>query len=425
MVSATVMLVDFAALPPEINSARMYLGPGQGPLQSAAHAWSNLSDELRLAASSISREVSALVTTAWRGATSSAMAGTLTRHSAWFYAAAELADQTAARAQQAADAYATAFWQTVPPPVVAANRQLLVALIAGNLFGQNSAAIAQAEAQYAHMWVQDAVAMYQYAAESADAAALTPFSSPGNDAARNGESDALSRFTSALPAVLQNLTTPAGTVADASSPLSGISTILQTLGFTQPLGYLGPANTTMSTVGLANSYMASNSASDANRAILDVGTSISATENEILDRVDRLAPVAVRTPASLSATVAQANSIGGLSVPPNWATSALNLRTVAATSLIPPIADTNSGTVVTGTNGMPAGVTWAGPAGARRGYAAPPSRRTSLAGATGTQTCQSASRGLVAELVGLAQLRDAGILTTDEFDRQKRRILGE
>jgi PPE-repeat protein len=34
--------LDFAALPPEINSARMYTGPGSGPMLAAASAWHGL-----------------------------------------------------------------------------------------------------------------------------------------------------------------------------------------------------------------------------------------------------------------------------------------------------------------------------------------------------------------------------------------------
>ncbi|MDI3314987.1 MAG: PPE domain-containing protein, partial [Mycobacterium sp.] len=39
-------MFDFAALPPEINSARMYAGPGSGPMMAAASAWNSLAAEL-------------------------------------------------------------------------------------------------------------------------------------------------------------------------------------------------------------------------------------------------------------------------------------------------------------------------------------------------------------------------------------------
>jgi PPE-repeat protein len=70
------------------------------------------------------------------------------------------------------------FFPTVPPPVIAANRALLAALVATNIVGQNTPAIATTEAQYAEMWAQDASAMYGYAGSSAAATQLTPFTSP-------------------------------------------------------------------------------------------------------------------------------------------------------------------------------------------------------------------------------------------------------
>ncbi len=59
---------------------------------------------------------------------------------------------------------------TVPPAVVAANRTQLATLVATNVLGQNTAAIAATEAQYGEMWAQDAAAMYGYAGSSAVAA---------------------------------------------------------------------------------------------------------------------------------------------------------------------------------------------------------------------------------------------------------------
>ena len=38
--------MDFAVLPPEVNSGRMYAGAGSGPLMAAAAAWDGLAAEL-------------------------------------------------------------------------------------------------------------------------------------------------------------------------------------------------------------------------------------------------------------------------------------------------------------------------------------------------------------------------------------------
>jgi hypothetical protein len=54
----------------------------------------------------------------------------------------------------------------LPPKAVAANRTLLMTLIATNLLGHNTPAIAATEAQYAEMWAQDVAAMFGYAASS-------------------------------------------------------------------------------------------------------------------------------------------------------------------------------------------------------------------------------------------------------------------
>ncbi|REN98216.1 PPE domain-containing protein, partial [Mycobacterium tuberculosis] len=46
--------MDFGALPPEINSARIYSGPGSRPLMQAAAAWQRLANELTATAASYS-----------------------------------------------------------------------------------------------------------------------------------------------------------------------------------------------------------------------------------------------------------------------------------------------------------------------------------------------------------------------------------
>nr|WP_304485709.1 PPE domain-containing protein [Mycobacterium tuberculosis] len=44
-------MVDFGALPPEINSARMYAGPGSASLVAAAQMWDSVASDLFSAAS--------------------------------------------------------------------------------------------------------------------------------------------------------------------------------------------------------------------------------------------------------------------------------------------------------------------------------------------------------------------------------------
>ena len=138
-------MLDFGALPPEINSGRMYAGPGSGPMLTAAAAWDALAVELYSTASSYGAVISDLAS-CWLGPSSIAMAAAATPYVSWISATAGQAAATGAQAKAAVAAYEAAFAMTVPPPVIAANRALLMALIATNFFGQNTAAIAATEA---------------------------------------------------------------------------------------------------------------------------------------------------------------------------------------------------------------------------------------------------------------------------------------
>lgn len=169
--------MDYGALPPEVNSARMYSGPGSGSMMAAAAAWEGLATELYTAAAGYGSVTSSL-TSAWLGPAAMSMARAAAPYIAWLRTMAEQAEQASAQAGAAAAAYEAAWAATVPPPVIAANRAELLMLIATNVLGQNSPAIAAAETEYDQMWAQDAAVMYGYAGASAAAATLTPFTPP-------------------------------------------------------------------------------------------------------------------------------------------------------------------------------------------------------------------------------------------------------
>jgi PPE-repeat protein len=57
--------MDFGALPPEINSGRMYAGPGSGSLLAAAAAWDGLAEHLYSTAASYGEVISGLTSDAW------------------------------------------------------------------------------------------------------------------------------------------------------------------------------------------------------------------------------------------------------------------------------------------------------------------------------------------------------------------------
>ncbi|WP_373195727.1 PPE family protein, partial [Mycobacterium marinum] len=159
-------MLDFAQLPPEVNSALMYSGPGSGPMLTAAAAWDVLAAELQATASTYDALVTELTDGPWQGPSAANMVAAAMPQVEWLRNTAALAEQAGSQAVAAAGAYEAAFVATVPPPVIAANRALLMALMATNFLGQNTGAIAATEAQYGEMWAQDAAAMYGYAGSS-------------------------------------------------------------------------------------------------------------------------------------------------------------------------------------------------------------------------------------------------------------------
>src|ERR1700689_5226576 len=62
--------MDFGALPPEINSGRMYSGPGSAPMRAASAAWNLLAAELESTATQYQSTIDVL-DDEWRGATTS------------------------------------------------------------------------------------------------------------------------------------------------------------------------------------------------------------------------------------------------------------------------------------------------------------------------------------------------------------------
>ncbi|OJZ74219.1 hypothetical protein BRW65_10365 [Mycobacterium paraffinicum] len=208
-------MFDFGALPPEINSGRMYAGPGSGSLMAASAAWDEVAAEVAAAASGYGSVVAELTSGPWVGPASSSMVAAVVPFVGWLSAVAGLAEETASQGRAAAAAFEAAFAMTVPPPVIAANRVLLATLVATNFFGQNTPAIMATEAEYLEMWAQDAAAMYGYAAASAAASQLAPFEAPPNTTAPDGVAE------QAL-AVTQAAQQPAGNTAQTvASQLAG------------------------------------------------------------------------------------------------------------------------------------------------------------------------------------------------------------
>jgi len=322
-------------------------------------------------------------------------------------ATATQAGQAAGQAKAAAGAYESAFAMTVPPAVVAANRSLLAALVATNLLGQNTPAIAATEAHYSEMWAQDAAAMYGYAGSSASASQLMPFAEPPattsgtapalthaasttGAGAGSGAQSTLSQLMSALPTTLRGLASPglggsplAGGLigmenwigldgVDFSSPagilnfLSGadgnaIGTFLNdnalntlfSSGFYMPGNFLG----TMSDfVGMGNAGAA---AGDAAGAAGDAAAAAAGDAGASAAGLGGLNGLG----GAVSAGVGNASATGPLSVPPSWTGTA----PIGAGASPLPSAGAGAPPAGSGAGSMLGGMPLAGP-GAGRGF---------------------------------------------------------
>ncbi|OBJ04741.1 PPE domain-containing protein [Mycobacterium sp. 1465703.0] len=458
--------MDFAVLPPEVNSARMYAGPGSGPMLAAAMAWDELAAALQSTATSYQAEITALTSGPWVGPSSASMVAAITPYLEWMRTTGAQAEEAANQARSAAYAYETAFAQTVPPPVVAANRTRLATLVATNILGQNTPAIAQTETEYAEMWAQDTAAMFGYAGTTASATRLTPFTQPdptSNSGA--GQSEAVAQATGTAAGSTQNA---------VQQSFSAVPNLLSNAAFGPNLA-AAPASTT-DVLGLGadlTTFFLDAPASVAGLSIDTPGTLIALpfdvagtlTGFHTDDIVSGWAGVqswpgtgavpptsfpVITNPAGgfgslASAGLGQANTVGGLSVPPGWTAAAPAIRPAAVvlpTTTAGAAAEAAAAAAPSGAGGLFGEMAVASMAGrAMAGTGGALGRERARAGGIekatreapkeptieSTATPQVAAGGpitsIAAELRELASLRDAGILTQQEFEEQKKRLL--
>jgi PPE-repeat protein len=369
------MVFDFGALPPEVNSGKIYTGPGSAPLLAASTAWNALASELQTTAAGYASTITELGSN-WTGPSSTAAASAAAPYTEWLSTTAAQAEQTAAQAQAAAASYEAAFAASIPPPVIAANRALLAALVATNFLGINTPAIAATEATYAEFWAQDAGAMYAYAGAATTASQLTPFvaapatttdSGQATQAASTAQSAAASSAdsTSDILAFLTQLNTQLTTL---NTDITGFATQLTTAetAFIGSLGITGTLPTSVTgglsslgglftalngsistflagpfsplgfTSGFIRSfYQASVSIPNLGVGIQGIGplihpTPITGALSPLLHSGLLSGSYSGAGSAETLASVGRAGYIGSLSVPQNWAAATPAIRSVAA-----------------------------------------------------------------------------------------------
>ncbi|OBH56908.1 PPE domain-containing protein [Mycobacterium sp. E2479] len=462
--------MDFAVLPPEVNSARMYAGPGSGPMLAAAMAWDELAAALQSTANSYQAEITALTSGPWVGPSSASMVAAITPYLAWMRTTGAQAEETANQARAAAFAYETAFAETVPPPVVAANRTLLATLVATNVLGQNTPAIATTESEYAEMWARDSAAMFGYAGSTASATRLTPFAQPDQTTSSDaGQSESVAQATataagstrnavtqqsfSAVPNLLSSAAAGPAAAADPTSvtDLLGLGSDLTTFFLDAPASVAGLSIDTPGTLIALPFDVAGTLTGFHTDDIVSGWAGVQSWPG--MGAVPPSPFPVITNPAGgfgslMSAGLGQANTVGGLSVPPGWTAAAPAIRPAAlalpatsagagaeAAAAAAAAAPTGSGSLF-GEMAVAsmAGRAMAGTGGAlgrERARAGEPEKATRKAPKEPTKEPAApppvAAGGpitsIAAELRELASLRDAGILTQQEFEEQKKRLL--
>ncbi|BBZ44146.1 PPE family protein [Mycobacterium parmense] len=341
----------YGAFPPEFNSGRMYSGPGSGSMRAAAAAWEGLASELQSTVASYSAVIDGLTNGVWTGPSSANMAAAVTPYLAWMQGTAAQASQAAAQATEAATAYETAFAAHVPPEEIAANRAQLAQLVATNVFGQNTAAIAATEVQYAEMWAQDALAMDTYAGSSAAATNVTPFTEAPQITSLGAAGTQAAAVTSAAA-------TPIGTASslltEALNPLTAGNPILSALSnlatdYTDTLN--GLVNSLFGATGSSTYSLLYNAIKGPvgfTTGFNDIGLLINLPASQFLKFAPKGALGAIPREAlgaglgaahwgrgtlfnAVSGSMGNAGTlVGKLSVPPSWASATPAIRTVAA-----------------------------------------------------------------------------------------------
>lgn len=315
--------MDFTIFPPEFNS--LNIQGSARPFLVAANAWKNLSNELSYAASRFESEINGLITS-WRGPSSTIMAAAVAPFRAWIVTTASLAELVADHISVVAGAYEAAHAAHVPLPVIETNRLTRLALATTNIFGIHTPAIFALDALYAQYWSQDGEAMNLYATMAAAAARLTPFSplapiaNPGalarlyeligsvSETVGSFAAPATKNRPSKLWTLLTKGTYPLTAARISSIPVEYVLAFVEGSNMGQMMGNLAMRSLTPTLKGPLE-----------------------------------LLPNAVRP--AVSATLGNADTIGGLSVPPSW----------VADKSITPLAKA----VPTSAPGGPSGTSWA------------------------------------------------------------------
>lgn len=331
--------MDFGILPPEIISALIHAGPGAWSLIQAAGFWQELGAELEQSASSYTAELSWLSTT-WQGPSATAMAQALEPYLAWLRLTAQQCQQTAASVEVVAAAFETTHWTVVHPSLVAANRARLAMLLATNFFGVNHPAIAETEAEYHTMWVNNSAAMYRYAATSAGAVKLPQFSPPppvSNPSAMTTQATVVHAATASnagAQTFAANSVGQGSAAASAFDPNDGWFGYWSTWGNQTIAGGI-PVNIIGVLAQLATAHAFQTLGADVGPGLVDGAAALASAETRLVTAVG-----AAGSSLAPRATLGVGISLGNLTMPPATVgmlgSSQVPVQLASAASALPP-----------------------------------------------------------------------------------------
>jgi PPE-repeat protein len=301
---------------------------------------------------------------------------------AWLQTTSAEAAQTGAQAKAAAAAYQTAYTSMVPPPVISANRAALTTLVSNNFLGQNTGAIAQNEAEYLDMWIQDALGMDTYNQASTGASGALPAQSaapmvtsgvdPSAVAAAAAPAETADSFATAVINAIANLfgANLGATGAPAAlTSLAGLDSFLPSVATAiagdpsaallpiQGVYYMGmlgstPARMFMSGGGSgAGAGVSGDALASMKDSLLgNVGKLIDDKASTVMSGVSgQLSKWGAGIQSGIQAQMANAMHAGGLSVPHGWHTGAPGAGMERAAPLLP----TNSVAAPSMSTGLP------------------------------------------------------------------------
>jgi PPE-repeat protein len=329
--------MSWAATPPEVIGAQIYGGAGITPLTNAAAALGALATELGTAATQWQSELNVLIgTTGWTGTGAAAAQAAAETYIAWLQTTATEVGQAATLAGNSAAAYGLVATPAFPgvgvvdPATVLANRTAQAALVASNVLGVNTMAIAALDTLYAEMWAQDVAAMGVYQSTSLASSALPALVGPDGS--------------------VTGISTASDTASDATAAASSTGTAASSL-FNSFDGFIGTpavANTINGGVNTA-AWFVMNAIPTAislghtlgSVPAIAVGDVVPAdgagiTEGLMVGSVTGggmgMGGVGGLAGAASSASVGEASMVGKLSVPPGWSATAAPATLASSTA---------------------------------------------------------------------------------------------